>query len=329
MPIIILKSLTFSILILSIIVLAFLWLLATNFTHPDRRTLQNYHYEWLTTPEQHGIKIMQKNCQLAATPCLFIEPDEKAGLAQRGKRVRQQLSQTGHLLKPYGQTQGVLVLLHGRNGRKEDLLPVAERFVAAGFKCVLPDLPAHGNNAKQVMRYATAENEKDFANNVLLDARTFFATHEKAGIWGMSLGGAYAVAAVATQPKQWQAMVIVSSFNELDGVVDDKINKFPLPIVVQDVIKRLFKQMVSYQTQLDIAQSNPAQWATDIAVPVLVVHGTKDEVITLQKGKQLFAAFNGQQKQWQVIPDATHKNVLITSFPLYKTMSQWYLRYLD
>ncbi|MEE9352262.1 MAG: alpha/beta hydrolase [Thiotrichaceae bacterium] len=115
----------------------------------------------------------------------------------------------------------MLVLLHGRNGRKEDLLPVAERFAAAGFRCVLPDLPAHGDHLQSPIQYATGASEKGFANRVLLDARGFLSNRNNgkdiddnnAGIWRMSLGGAYAIEAAASKPENWQAIIIVASFD--------------------------------------------------------------------------------------------------------------------
>ena len=68
------------------------------------------------------------------------------GPTPRQRQLRAQLRTRGLALPVYGNVHGTLILLHARKGRKEDLLPVAERFAAAGFRCLIPDLPAHGES---------------------------------------------------------------------------------------------------------------------------------------------------------------------------------------
>ncbi|NQW99491.1 hypothetical protein HQ447_02445 [bacterium] len=78
------------------------------------------------------------------TPCLVCFPDPSGNLGDRGIKIRQQLSARGLALKPAGESIGTRVLVHGRKGRKEDYLPIAERLCASGFRCVIPTLIAHG-----------------------------------------------------------------------------------------------------------------------------------------------------------------------------------------
>ncbi|MEE9352263.1 MAG: alpha/beta hydrolase [Thiotrichaceae bacterium] len=66
----------------------------------------------------------------------------------------------------------------------------------------------------------------------------------------------------------------------------------------------------------------PAQWATNIRIPIFVSHGTDDDLISIHRGKRLFEAFSSQKKRWIVVPDGTHQNILVTPMPLYQTMSQ-------
>lgn len=322
--------LKFTIILLSLallVILTLLWRMASDLSFPRHRTLQAYHQQWLTHPNQHGMRIQQAFCPTANTTCLFVEPDENAGPGTRGQHLRQQLLADGIVLPPYGETHGILVLLHGKNGRKEDLLPVAERFVAAGFRCVIPDMPAHGENLQGSLQYATGSQEQGFANRVLRDSRHFFqASTERAALWGMSMGGAFAVDATARSPDQWQALVIVASFDSLEGIITDRLHRYPE--WVQQSLKWLFSQIVRYRDHFDIHSPQPVQWASQINTPVLVVHGTDDQVISLKRGKRLFDAFQSTRKKWLAIPGGTHKNILVTDYPLYKNMSAWYLDFI-
>jgi hypothetical protein len=143
-----------------------IWMAASELIAPERRSLQEYHREWLEHAAAHGLVIKRFDTAAARTPCLLVEPDAVAGPAERGRRLRDQLGELGHKLAPYGAVKGTLVLLHGRKGRKEDLLPVAERFCAAGFRCIMPDLPAHGENPIATVRFGTAEDEARRAETV-------------------------------------------------------------------------------------------------------------------------------------------------------------------
>lgn len=125
------------------------WLAADQLLHPPRRALQDYHLEFLAHPAAHGVILRRFTCS-DGTPALLCEPDGKAKAGRRGELIREQLAARGVTLHPYGEMIGTLVLVHGRRGRKEDYLLIAERFCAAGFRCVLPDLPAHGDHPGRI-----------------------------------------------------------------------------------------------------------------------------------------------------------------------------------
>ena len=303
------------------------WSAAGRLLHPERRLIQDYQQEWLSHPAAHGMKIHVARCEGGKVPCLFISPDRNAGPKERGKLLRTQLSQKYSALRPYGETRGILVLLHGRSGRKEDLLPVAERFVAAGFDCVIPDLPAHGDNPINEAHFATASFERDIAADVLADARWYFGDqHSPAGIWGVSMGGAFAIKAVSQSPATWKAAVIVSSFDTLEGLVADKLVFLPKPL--SDMLALELGYMTRYRGDLELREVHPDVWAQLVTMPTMVAHGDRDQVIALKRGKHLFDALRSHDKSWLVVSGATHGNVLNTSAPLYASMSEWFMEYV-
>lgn len=313
-------------LLLLTIATAVVWIAAGQLAQPTRRPLQDYQRDWFLRPEAHGILLSSEQCDYGRVPCLLVAPDAKAKPGNRGALLRRQLAEMGSQLLPYGQTRGILVLLHGRNGRKEDLLPVAERFAAAGFKCVIPDLPAHGDSPVNHARFSADPFERDIAVHVLEDARHFF--HEPnapAGIWGLSMGGAFAIHAVSDAPSLWRAMIVVSSFDTLQGVVEDKLS--PLPATLSGSFSTALAHLTQYRGGSDLHRVRPDRWASRITLPVFIAHGDSDPLISLNHGRRLFEAFPGPDKTWTIVPGADHYNILVTDMPLYARMSAWLAEY--
>ena len=304
-----------------------LWLTTYYLAHPSRRPLQAYHKDWLYHPTTYGLKITAFPCANGSAPCLFVSPDQHAGIASRGTLLRQQLSKAGIATQPYGQTHGILVLLHGRNGRKEDLLPVAERFAAAGFNCVIPDLPAHGESPLQTVHFGADDVERHLPQRVLADARLFFHDNiSPAGLWGLSMGGAFATSAATNNPDLWKTVVIVSSYDSLHGVIADRLNS--LFGVFAPYLDKLFCWMAAIHG-LNIAQSTPELWAAHIQQPVFIAHGDHDDLISITRGQHLFWSFLATQKTWVTVTGANHNNILVTEMPLYALMSQWLIEKMN
>lgn len=178
----------------------------------------------LNNPSDYGLIIRSHQCLKGIVPCLLVEPDAMTGAGKRGKTLRKQLAEKQYELPAYGRVKGIIVLLHGRNGRKEDLLPVAERFVAAGFRCLLIDMPAHGDSTVESMSFGESLFEQGLPAQALQEARQHFGLpDEPAALWGMSMGGAFAISATSQESADWDALMIVSSFSSLAEVLQSQI----------------------------------------------------------------------------------------------------------
>ena len=152
------------------------YLSGSELASPTRRPLQDYHHAFLNNQTAYGIHITPFTAS-DETPCLIVTPDSTQQLGERGAIIREQLKGRGHALQPFGEVIGTLVLCHGRKGRKEDYLPIAERLCSVGFRCVIPDLPAHGEHPETIATYGIRENELPGANhhNVLVTEFPIYA----------------------------------------------------------------------------------------------------------------------------------------------------------
>ncbi len=301
-----------------------LWEASTQLVAPPRRPLMDYHQDWLTNQAQHGIHVTATHCLDGKVPCLFVTPDPAAGPAQRGQLLRSQLVNQGYPLPSYGQVQGTLVLLHGRRGRKEDLLPVAERFCAAGFRCLLPDLPAHGESPVESLHFGRSALETSLPSEVLAEmSRQYGFPSQPASLWGMSMGGCFAIRNASQHPDLWNSLVIVSSFDDLETLVEEQSTNRLGPL--GPAFASLTQRLAILRGGVRTGEITPAQWAHQISAPVLVAHGDVDHLISKERGRRLFDGFGGREKRWVEVKGGDHNNVLITPMPLYSTMAAWFL----
>jgi pimeloyl-ACP methyl ester carboxylesterase len=199
-----------------------IWWSSHQVASPTRRALMDYHLEYLANPESHGIRI-EKFTASDGTPCLVCVPEGNPG--RRGTIIRTQLGERDVPLPPFGGIQGTLVLVHGRKGRKEDYLPIAERLCAAGFRCIIPDLPAHGDHPHDIATYGV--REAALPARVLDEASMLFKFDpEPAGLIGMSMGGSVAMHAMSEPEAPWKALVIISSFDSFPTVIKNQATRY-------------------------------------------------------------------------------------------------------
>src|SRR5207302_9521229 len=123
----------------------------------------------------------------------------------KGNKLRSQLQAQGLSVPDWGEVKATLILLHGHSGRKEDHLPVAERLCAVGFRCILIDLPGHGDHPAPFATFGF--REAALPGEVLREAaRRFAFKPEPAGLFGISQGGAIALQSAARPDEEWFAV---------------------------------------------------------------------------------------------------------------------------
>ncbi len=302
------------------------WWCASEIAEPGRRPVNPASREFFEETSQAGFTV-DKFESSDGMPCLVCTPKPMPTFSKKGETIRGQLLEKEITLGPSGEIIGTLLILHGRTGMKEDYLAVAERFCAVGFRCVIPDLPGHGANKQRFTTYGVLE-----APMVLKCyeevAEKYGFTQEPSMMLGQSMGGAYAVQVAALDESPFQAMVVVSSFDKLQTVVRGETSEL-LGDAVGAAVSGSVDHVFAWKTGVKVSEINTAKKAPSIRIPTLVIHGESDQTIPVASGKKLYHSFpNDLEKQWLVVPEAGHNNILITDYPLYATMAEWFLKYL-
>jgi pimeloyl-ACP methyl ester carboxylesterase len=310
-----------SVLIPALVYGALCWAGAGWLTMPPRKPLADWQSEWLAHPTAHGMRIARA-VAADGTPYLLCEPDAVAEPGPRGRMLRAQLTTAGVSLARHGTMRGTLVLLHGWGMRKESLLTTAERFCAAGLRCLVPDLPGHGENPAPATSFGEREPERELPAHVLADAaaRFHFAPRPVA-LWGLSMGGAYALR--AAERDAWDAVLVVSSFDELSPVVRGELSRHIGGWAA--VLMPGLDLATALRTGFRLDAVRPLDSARALRSPVFILHGAADPLIPESAGRRLFQTISHARKRWLEVTGAEHGNVLGTPQHVFCEMAAWTL----
>ena len=324
-----LRRLTFWLILLFLIAFAGTAVWASGqLLFPERRALQDYHRQTLKHPGHHGLHI-ESYIGPQGTPCLMITPSLDPGEARKARLLRDELIKNGVKPPKWGQIRGTLVLLHGYGGRKEDNLPVAERFCAAGFRCIVPDLPGHGDNPSSAATFG--KKEVRLVEELLDDAsKRFRFDSTRAGLFGISQGGAIALQAAAQPGSHWKAVASVASFASLDQPVRQAaIGLLPELRQILPLTESACASGVYCRAGFIPSSIRPLDAARNLKIPAFISHGQNDRFIPFSAGKAIYDAIPHDRKTFREVRGADHHNVLsVGSNPLYAEFCGFFLKNL-
>ncbi len=178
----------------------------------------------------------------------------------------------------------VILFFHGNAGNIAWRATLIEEFVrGTGVRTVLPDYSGYGGNAgspseSEVYRDGLAAYDHLIAEGV---------PPERVVLYGESLGGAVALAVAAQRPTG--GVVLQSSFSSLSSMALRLYFWLPLSALLA---RGTFPN---------------AERIAELRVPLLVVHGTRDEIIPFAEGKRLHRA-GPAGTEWLAVEEAGHND---------------------
>jgi pimeloyl-ACP methyl ester carboxylesterase len=310
---------------------ALAWLVASEggraIVSPTREPIYDFQQEILDDPAGHGLVLTTFEAK-DGTPVLICTPSENPGVAVKGRAVREILARRGVHLLEFGKIAGTIVMLHGHASRREQMLPIAERFCAAGFRCVIPDMPGHGTNRLRAGSFGFTD--KSLPARVLEEvAARFNFAPENTAIFGLSMGGAIAAFAVESRRDLWSSMITVSTFAELETVTSNAAGSMlGRAGFLVDPALRLCALGCYCRARFWPSEVNPLGVHAKLVLPRLFVHGANDGYITPRHAERLTAAAAGSRLI--LVPKGNHTNTLmIGGSELYADMCQFALAHVD
>lgn len=195
--------------------------------------------------------------------------------------------------------RGHVLLCHGNAGNVSDRLVHAQLLTQEGFDVLLFDYRGYGRSTGHPTEAGTYRDARA-ARQALLSLPDVDPV--RIVYLGESLGGAVALHLAEEAPPR--GLVLLSAFASIRRMRDVHYPFIPAALV-PDAYPSLRRT-----AQLD--------------VPVLVVHGDRDEIVPVSQGRALFEAARGP-KRLEVLPGVGHNDLVMLAGPrLVERIADWY-----
>lgn len=202
---------------------------------------------------------------------------------------------------PAGWGERTVLLCHGLGSSKSNALPAAEHLLRAGYNVLAFDFRAHGGSGGHVTSFGDGERLDVLAAVAWLRANRPGQAKQIFGV-GASMGAAALIAAAADPSDDGRAIAAVAvygTYDDLGGLARTVCDsQFPRPL--NWLGRYVAVPLAGLHAGRSLSDFAPAEGVARLAPrPLLVIHGTEDEIIAFDHGRRLFeAAGEPRQHLW-------------------------------
>lgn len=199
---------------------------------------------------------------------------------------------------------GTIIMFHGYAVAKSSLLTETVALHNMGYNVFLVDFRGSGGSYGNQTTVGYEEKE-----DVVWSYRRVKTKTESSPIvlYGVSMGGAAVMRAVATTDIEPDAIIVEAVFDEMLTTVQNRFNAMGVPSFPA---ANLLVFWGSVQNEFSGFEHNPADYAEQIDLPVLMLHGANDPRATLAEGQHIFNQLAAEQKEMVVFDGAKHESTL-------------------
>ena len=193
--------------------------------------------------------------------------------------------------------RATVLFLHGNAQNISNHIKHVYWLVDYGYNVVTIDYRGYGASAGSPDIAGSLDDIRAAVDYVSRDART---ARQKLLVVGQSLGGSFAIAALAATESRNQvdALVVISAFSDYRRIVQDALAGFWLTWALQWPLSYTVDN--GYSPEKMIARLAP--------VPVVIMHGKSDEVVPVAHASRLYKAA-AEPKFLELMP-GDHNHIL-------------------
>jgi len=184
--------------------------------------------------------------------------------------------------------QKVIIDLHGNRNTIEGNIGYAEQFHEMGLSVLLVEYRGYGRSTNRFPSEKTVYQDVEAAWNYLVNERQI--NPHNIYVFGHSLGGAITIN-LALKHTEIAGLIIESSFTNIREMIDYKKKYWMFPINL--ILTQKFDSLAKISA---------------LKMPILLTHGTEDELIPKTMSEDLFNAAI-EPKQLLIVAGAGHNNV--------------------
>ena len=196
-----------------------------------------------------------------------------------------------------------LIYVHGFGGNRGALLEQVAAMQEVGYGALLLDMRNHGESDAAISTWGYREaNDVIAAYNYLLTRPE--VDPNRIGLVGKSMGSA-AVARAAAQLPNLAVLVLESTYTSFE---ENLPNIMPSIARAPGFLASLVFNRMEAETAEPLTEIRTEQTVRDLKMPLLVIHGERDQLVPLAQGQAIFAAAN-EPKMLHTVPGAGHLNI--------------------
>lgn len=194
------------------------------------------------------------------------------------------LKLAGFYGKPAKQpARGTCLILHGHCYGKDGYAWMARDLTEKGFAVVAFDARGHGESEGDLCTIGALEGADAIA--VMQQAEKKFDLPHPRIVIGQSMGAATAIRMITLPEHGMDAAVLISPYPRLGDVARRDVRKY-LWFTDADRLMRSAEKLAGR----DLWNFAPVELARKIAIPVLMIHGTKDDRFSMAEVEEVYEA---------------------------------------
>jgi uncharacterized protein len=184
----------------------------------------------------------------------------------------------------------LVLLFHGYAVSKSSLLTTARVLHELGYGTLLVDFYGSGGSSGSGTTIGVKESD-DVAATVDYARRTW--KDQKLVLYGISMGGAALLRAVAVNGVKPDAVIVEATF---DTLLNTGKNRFRSMRLSGWPFAELLLFWGSVQNGFNFFSHNPVDYARAVSCPALVLHGEKDERVRLEEARTIASAMGSNRR---------------------------------
>jgi pimeloyl-ACP methyl ester carboxylesterase len=196
----------------------------------------------------------------------------------------------------------MVALFHGYAANKSTLLSEASALYELGHSVLLVDFYGSGGSSGSGTTIGVREAE-DVAATVDYIRRAW--PKQKLVLYGISMGGAAVLRAVAVGSVSPDAIIIEATFDRLLNTGRNRFQSIGLP---GSPFAELLLFWGSLQNGFNFFTHNPVDYARSVRCPTLILHGEKDQRVMLDEARSIAAAMGGMARLI-TYPEVPHRPI--------------------